>query len=427
MTGFDRHPAILRRRSRRQRGFVIIYFVIASFLLFGIVGLSIDSGRLFFKKRTMQAAADAAAIAAAFEIQRGNLSLMTQAAEHDASLNGVPGSEVTMNYPPSANAGSYSGNLRFVEVTVEENVPTTLLRLVGPEYGTVRAHAVAGVQSGDYCMLALNRTASSALWIHGTDTLQLGCGIMSNSNSSSGLRTSGGVAVDASFIGVAGAHQANGGSGSVSPAPLGNVPPKIDPFINLPEPNYNSWPAAAYDSNTDTYSCPGGSCVFGSQVNVTGGGGGGNNGKGKGGGNSSATTFGPGTYVFENGLRFSGGNVTASGVTFYSTDGDITFTGNTTLTITPSTSGTYQGVSLFVSRNAPNGLLQLGQGGATLNFRGAFYAPTMDMRFAGTPQGSSPWAMLVADTIEFAGTSDMNLAYPPSNEAPNIYRVTLVQ
>ncbi len=119
--------------------------------------------------------------------------------------------------------------------------------------------------------------------------------------------------------------------------------------------------------------------------------------------------------------------MTANGVTFYSTDGDITFTGNTTLTISPSTSGPYQGISMFVSRSAPGGLLKLGQGGATLNFRGAFYAPTMDMRFAGTPQGTSPWAMLVADTIEFAGTSDLNLAYPPQSEGPQIYRVTLVQ
>ncbi len=176
MTGSNRRQIPLSpHRSRRQRGFVIIYLVIASFLLFGIVGLSIDSGRMYFKKRTMQAAADAGAIAAAFEIQRGNSSLMTQAAEHDASLNGVPASEVTVNYPPSAAAGTYAGNTRFVEVTVQENVPTTLLKLVGPEYGTVRAHAVAGgVQSGDYCMLALNRTASSALWIHGNDTLNWG-------------------------------------------------------------------------------------------------------------------------------------------------------------------------------------------------------------------------------------------------------------
>ena len=428
MTVLDRrHICLSPRRSRRQRGFVVIYFVIASLLLFGITGLAIDSGRMFFKKRTLQAAADAAAIAAAFEIQRGDLSLMTESAEHDALLNGVPATEVSLSYPPSVDAGAYTGNTRFAEVTIQENVPTTLLKLVGPEYGTVKAHAVAGgVQAGDYCMLALNRTAASALWIHGTDTLNMGCGIMSNSNSNSGLRTSGTINVDATFIGVSGSQTSNGTSGTVSPNPLGNVPPKIDPFISLAEPSYTGWSAGIYDSTTNTYQCPNQACVWTGQINVSGSGGNGNgNGNGNGGG-SVNPTFQPGIHVFTGGLRFTGGNTVAEGVMFYSTTGNITFTGNSTLTITPMTSGAYRGISMFVSRSA-SGSVALGQGGTTLNYRGAFYMPSMEMNFAGTPFGSSPWAMLVADTIEFAGPSDLNLNYPPAGEVPNIYRVTLVR
>ncbi len=338
--------------------------------------------------------------------------MSTTSAVYDAKLNGAQENDITVNWPPSADAGIYSGNPLFVEVEIVEQVPTYLLRIVGPEYGTVKVRAVAGgVQANDFCMLALNRTQPASIWVHGTNDLNLGCGMMANSTNNHGFRTSGDISINADFLGVTGGDIQNGTSGSVNPTVQEMVPPVPDPYANsIPEPDYSSWPDGVFNSTTNTYECPGGACVWRSAVTINGG----------------NVTFAPGIHVFANRLRINGGNVIANGVTFYSPNGNLTFGGSSTLTITPQTSGPYQGISMYVSRNAPPGRIELGQGGATLNFRGAFYMPTQELRFAGNPVGSSPWAILVSDTMEYAGTTTVNLAYPPSNEAPVHYRVTLV-
>ena len=59
----------------------------AAVLLLGIMGLAIDSGYLQFTRRCMQSAADAAAIAAALEIQVQS-GQQIEAARADAALNG---------------------------------------------------------------------------------------------------------------------------------------------------------------------------------------------------------------------------------------------------------------------------------------------------------------------------------------------------
>ncbi len=404
-----------------RKGFVVPYFVIISSLLFGLAGLSMDAGRMYFKKRVLQAAADAGALAGANELLRNVNWYLNASAVHDAVLNGAQAGDVTVNWPPSANAGVYSGNSRFVEVVIQENVPTTLLKVVGPEYGTVVARAVAGLTySGDYCILALDPHASSSLWVHGSDGIQLDCGMMANSDASNGFRTSGSVNINADFLGVTGQAIDNGSSGSVNPTPLDNVPRVPDPLAYLNPPDYSGWPQGIYDRTTDTYSCPQNHCVFNAPVHV----GGGNPNDGV-----NPTFQSDSTYVFLRGIRITGGNATCLRCTWYSPNGgDIFMTGTSSLTLTAPTTGYYHGVALYVDRGAPAGTINLGQGGSQLYFRGAFYAPTQELQIAGNPYGSSDaWAMMVGDTVNFAGTSDFELHPPPQGEAPDTYRVTLVR
>ncbi len=60
----------------------MIYFAVIASVLFGIAGLAMDAGRMYFKKRILQAAADSGAIAGAMEVNRG----VTQYVDH---LGGV--------------------------------------------------------------------------------------------------------------------------------------------------------------------------------------------------------------------------------------------------------------------------------------------------------------------------------------------------
>src|SRR5216117_3346637 len=78
---FDRKP--------KQRGYVSLLAAISIVTLAAFAGLAVDSGYMEVIRRRAQTAADSAALAAVFEMQRGErgANLLT-AARGDAALNG---------------------------------------------------------------------------------------------------------------------------------------------------------------------------------------------------------------------------------------------------------------------------------------------------------------------------------------------------
>ena len=119
----------------------------AGMLMF--LGLVFDGGRLYYEKRRMQAAADAASRGAAFEILRGNTGYIDEAGKDDSALNGfVDGQNtatVTINNPPSG-ASAFSGNNSCAEAIIRQDFPTTLMRIAAGPTATVAARATACVQ-----------------------------------------------------------------------------------------------------------------------------------------------------------------------------------------------------------------------------------------------------------------------------------------
>jgi uncharacterized membrane protein len=162
------------RRQRSKRGQAIFIFVCAFAMMAGMLGLVLDGGRIYLEKRRAQAAADAGAAGAVQEMRRGLRDYnanVRPAAVNDTGLMDYTDANatITVNNPPLA--GSSAGNDDFVEVIVAKEVPTTFMRIFGPALSTVRARAVAGLQrNGDACVIALDPTASSALWANGTPT-----------------------------------------------------------------------------------------------------------------------------------------------------------------------------------------------------------------------------------------------------------------
>ncbi len=409
------------RRSEpggRRSGQVLILMslVVSSMLVMG--GLLLDGGRLYFVKSRMQAATDAAAFGAAHELFRENSNLASQlrpAALNDSGLNGFndSNSTVTVSYPPAD--GPRSGNTRFVQVEIEQQVPTTLLRLVGQRYSTVRARSVAGLDIfPDVCILAMDPVAPAALLVRGTADINADCGLMSNSTASNGFQTEGSANVTGSWAGVSGAYVDNGTSGSMSPAPDQDVPPLLDPLAYLDPPDYSTWPAAFYDSGTKTYICPGGQCVFSSHLTIAG--------------PPGVKTFQSGTYVLEDGMTIQSSNVVnGTNVTFYVAGGQVTTAGSAQINLTAPAGGYYKGILFFFNRNAPPQLHELGVGGATFTFRGAIYGPSQNLRIEGSFSGATPWGVIVGNTVDFAGEANLTMNRPPANEAPDMFKVTLVE
>ncbi|MEJ2122754.1 MAG: pilus assembly protein TadG-related protein, partial [Alphaproteobacteria bacterium] len=134
-----------RKFQKDVQGGVMIYVGLALPILLGVSGLALDGSIWLSNKRSMQAAADGAAYAAALEMTRINDdSLAKSRAISDALENHYdPGSGdvIEINSPPLY--GAYSGNNGAFEAIVSRPSPSFLSRLIHGEQVTVSARAVA--------------------------------------------------------------------------------------------------------------------------------------------------------------------------------------------------------------------------------------------------------------------------------------------
>ena len=125
-------------------------------MLIEFVGLAADVGYLEWQRLRAQAAADAAAAGAMFQLRQGaNNAAITSAAQADAALNGftngVSNATVTVNHPPLN--GSLAGNSSAVEVIVQQTVPTFFLSLAETKSGDVRGAGGGYPRRGSQCRL----------------------------------------------------------------------------------------------------------------------------------------------------------------------------------------------------------------------------------------------------------------------------------
>src|SRR5579871_152962 len=112
-------------RRQKQGGLTIVAFTLMLVVMLGFTGLAVDVGYLELQKREIQTAADAAAMGALREMEKGNTDL-TAAGQNDASLNGFTNgtnnTTVTVANPPSS--GTYASVSTAVQATVQRVVPT---------------------------------------------------------------------------------------------------------------------------------------------------------------------------------------------------------------------------------------------------------------------------------------------------------------
>jgi Flp pilus assembly protein TadG len=206
-----------RLSARGARGFVLILTAVSAIVLLGVLGLTVDLGRMYITKSEAQAFADSAALAAALELD-GTASGITDAnTAVAANLNhwnfstqaftGTITEFATALAGPWVTAPAPATNVRFARVTATASVKLFFLpAVVGTNSATVRARAV-GAQTPKtsfrealfpFSPYAHNTVAPSFGLVKGTDyTLRwpsnpkLGNG----SNVCTGDRTSGTMAL----------------------------------------------------------------------------------------------------------------------------------------------------------------------------------------------------------------------------------------
>ncbi len=425
-SGFLRRANLLSSCQRfrdNSSGAVLIYSGFAVSLLLGFGGLAVDAGMWYATKRSVQSAADAAAIAGALEVARGSTSTTIQnKAKGDAERNGysaASGATITVNNPPVS--GPSAGVASAVEVIVQQPVPGFLSSVLYGEPVTVAGRAVASTAVADSCIYVLDPTEDSALYIPGAANVTMDCGAQVNSDSPIAIDQDGTGCMTATSMATAGAADGD----CLDPVPSENMPQAEDPF------SYLSAPAAAA-----------GGCTFTTLVEVT----------------SPTTlnpgnycgglkieadvTFNPGEYVMDGeGLQIQGNStVDGDGVSFYFPDTvtgydkpgptppqSLYIAGTTDVDLSAPNSGPYEGVLFYHDPNVDPNIQLVMQGGADMELEGIIYAKNNHARFAGGSDGIDGWVVIAVDTLEFTGNSNISGAASPSDLPLALIRPTLVE
>ena len=185
---------LLKKLRRNERGNVLILTAAAMPLLLGSAGLAVDTIQWTLWKRQLQRAADSAALAGVYQrVQIDDGTQVLSAVNRDV--------DITTLFKRPANTGSTASMLLFAEPVVNrlavdgDNInrvsvelryqkPLTFSSIFMAEAPIIRAAATAASVpgSGEYCFVSLeNSNNQTGITIGGNTSLELDCGMMSNS------------------------------------------------------------------------------------------------------------------------------------------------------------------------------------------------------------------------------------------------------
>jgi Flp pilus assembly protein TadG len=363
----------MRNLRTNERGNVLILMGLSMPLLVGLAGLGTDTIQWTLMKQQLQRSADSAALNGAYA--KAQAKSVTVNANNDLAktLDAFTGVGVTVENAPTA--GKFAGDPRAVKVvlTYSKALPFSSLFLSDPPLITVEAIA-AVLNNGDYCVISLEDTNANGVTFSGNSTVDLGCGVASNSTGSSAVTAEGSTYVRASPVAAVGnvpasANYANGTQ--LVPYSI----PQRNPFAALGDPTAEA-PAV----------CSGNSLTVGNKQNITINPGcfTGINVRGK-------LTMNPGTYYIKSGdfETNAQSEITAIGVTIILTGtgtdiGQVKMNGGADIEMAAPASGKYKGVLFFKDPSAPASYNDVFNGGASGSFLGAIYMPSQTVTLNGT-------------------------------------------
>jgi len=119
-------------------------------------------------------------------------------------------------------------------------------------------------------------------------------------------------------------------------------------------------------------------------------------------------------------------SLTGNGVMIYFTTfgaDEMDFNGSGYVTLTPPTSGPYQGISLFQDRLNNQPLYF--RGSTSVQITGAIYAPAAKVEVSSTFSGNTVGGAIIADTLSLSGSAAVNVQM--GNAAPPIPDCRLVE
>ena len=412
----------MRAKSTPRRGQTIILFTLALVPLLGIMGLVVDVGWAHFRREAAQTAADSAAMAAALAAyQAANGGSMLCGTPHIVCYASEYSCPAIISSPPSDNVQAgcmYARDNGFVTagkqkvtfqsgigsaptspgvtmsywviVRVSEDIPQLFSAALGHPTATVSARATTGARDGTSggCVITLNPTVGGSLSMVGATSLQSGCGVFVNSNSSWAASLSGGGTITTTGNAKTEIVGNCSGCGNVHPAAQVGVPYMGDPMADLAPP-----PVGACGSSVPSMGPQGSATispgVYCSGISL---------------GSHQSLTLKPGVYVIKNGIDLGAQTtLTGDGVTIYLQSGGVTMSGGATVGLNAPSSGAWQGILFFQDRADTTASTLVGGTGQTMN--GALYFPAAHLTYTGGSSTTATATTIIADTLNMVGNS----------------------
>ena len=409
------------------RGNALMLTVLALPVMIGAAGLGVHTMQLAHVKRELQREADSAAMAGAYSLyqDQGNSAATAQANKALTQNALVPGATSTIT------PGAYtSGSITYTSamyVRLVSTQPTALMALLGMSTSTVAAEARAAVVSdGKVCFFAKENGNNTGITFAGNSTLDLGCGAGTNSISNNAVNVNGQPTVRVSPIVAMGGIPSSTAYASgtmlmpnhsalTDPLAGNNYDPTTSDVSNGKCKNGSNWNVIDVASGTTVDSSSGSPYAPGcyGTINVQG-----------------TLTLKPGVYYLANGANNAGlqvgaqGHLTCMGCTFVLTSttpnnansfATMDINGGAEVDLSPSTSGTYNGITVYRdSRAAASNQCCQVNGNSYSTLSGAFYFPNDTLTFNGTSGMSLTCFQMVAMRLSFSGNATItNTCDPP--------------
>jgi hypothetical protein len=393
----------LRALIADRKGNAVILAVAAVPPLIGGAGLAVDTVQWTVWKRQLQYSADAAAIAGALALAQGKD--VDAAALHDLSKNNRRPLAVPAVIQDPPVAGAYAGDARAVRVILStvQALPFSSMFVATPVISATGTAAM--LSKGKYCVISLESTSATGITMQGNATVNLGCGMATNSRAANAVTAGGSSVITASPVAAVGGLSAS--SNYASGTTL--IPYSIaqtDPFAGLPQPTTSSCSGAVSVGPNSSRSLSAG-CYRGMDIKGT-------------------LTLSAGTYVIDGSVSFGAqANITGSGVTIILTSsnaasnpsmiGTIDISGGAQLNLTAPDTGTYAGVLIYQDRRANYGSSNKINGNSASILQGAIYMPKQLVEFNGTTGMSTQCLQIVSRNVTFIGNSTINNVCPPDS------------
>lgn len=394
-----------KRLWNDKRGNMLVVAGAAMPLLVGSAGLATDTIQWTLWKRQLQRAADSAAIAGVYQrVQLGGQTEVELAVDRDLEINNHTGKPLLSGYPQVELIADSGVNRQQVNVELKLQQPLTFSSMFMSAAPVITANARAASVPGtdEYCVVSLEPTTKTGITGSGNATVEMDCGMITNSPATNSAIAKGSAVMKASVIASVGGIQAS------SNWQVGKYDPYVaalaDPYAHVePSPPTTCGGPLKVNANQTINASPG--CY--SSLSV---------------GSNGTMNLDPGVYHVSGGDVNVQGALNGTGVTIVLTNidnsptaeiGNFDMNAGAVMNISAPTGDTdpFKGIAIYQDRRAvdsggasPNKI----NGNSSSQTIGAIYFPRQELTYNGDGTTAAVCTRFVTRRIIFSGNNTMS-------------------